>query len=134
MTEKEQRHKVRLLLIAGVLIILAFILHNSKAEARNCHIVTEAYPKLQLSMVSKVCWETSPKVAKSINDRLTMEAPTIVPRVKPLIQIAPVAETKKKNVQNVQNVQIAKKRNSACGSRRQVWRTLKGGHRKYRCK
>lgn len=26
-----------------------------------------------------------------------------------------------------------RKRSSACGSRRQVWRTLSGGHRKYRC-
>lgn len=27
-----------------------------------------------------------------------------------------------------------RKRSSACGSKRQVWRTLRGGHRKYRCK
>lgn len=113
MTHDEQRRKVTWLLLAGGLVLMALILHNTRAHAQtNCLLVNRSFPEIQMSFVSKRCWEVA-------------EAPIVIPRMKPVIQTAPIAKHKAK---------IVKKRNSACGSKRQVWRTLKGGHRKYRCR
>lgn len=47
-------------------------------------------------------------------------------------EIAP--EPKPVIIKSKPQATASRKRSSACGSRRQVWRTLPGGHRKFRCK
>lgn len=59
MTPGMQRMNTIALLIAAVLLIIFLVLHNKPAKAQaqvNCQLVTVAYPKMQISMVSKECW------------------------------------------------------------------------------
>lgn len=57
MTPGMQRMNAIALLIAAVLLIIFLVLHNTPAKAQvNCQLVTVAYPKMQISMVSKECW------------------------------------------------------------------------------
>lgn len=58
MTPGMQRMNTIALLIAVVLLIIFLVLHNKPARAQevNCQLVTVAYPKMQISMVSKQCW------------------------------------------------------------------------------
>lgn len=52
-------------------------------------------------------------------------------------QVIPVPEPRQKPAIKTKSKPKAKakrKRSSACGSKRQVWRTLKSGRKKYRCR
>jgi hypothetical protein len=55
-----------------------------------------------------------------VTDTEMIEAPAAVPAK--IAMARPVAKVK------------PRRRSSACGSKRMVWRTLRGGYRKYRCK
>lgn len=99
------------------MVCLGLMLSGVKVEAQiNCRIVTKAYPAMQMSFVSKQCWKQPDQVIEVAPSAVL---PIIIPKPKPLIQAA--------------SVKKAGKRSRACGSKRQVWRKLKNGHRKYRC-
>lgn len=110
--------------IVVVIWIAAIALHVINARA-DC--VT--HPISVLESRTTYVWKVPADCGKAIVEREptppAVKAP--IPKVKPhTVQNAQI-------VQNVQNVQKAK-RSAACGARRQVWRTLANGHRKYRCK
>lgn len=102
-------------------------------------------PRLQAAQVSGVA-ETSALLAwlltqECISDTMTIYSfrTTVVqqsscqlPKVVAAIVVVP--EPKPVVIKTKPKAKATRKRSSACGSRRQVWRTLPNGHRKYRCK